>query len=560
MLDEVGDSLVNCYGVKCVMNQATQPLPLPATLAAPDRVRASTTTTSWLLALITIVATVLRLHGITAKSFWLDEGISVQIARLPWPQFFYVLRHREINMALYYFLLHFWLVLGSTEGFIRGLSVLFSVATVPVVYALGVRLFGRAAGLLAAWLLAINAYHIRYAQEARGYALVVFFTALATWLLVRNLQDPSSARWAAYTAACAAAVYSHFFGVLIVLAHGISLAFLRRRDLPWKDLARSIRWFAYLMIPIAMIVATVGAGSTRWIPPTKMRGVLDLFIMLAGNGGVRLLALDVIAVGLAAFATWKEWRGGGRSVDHWGHILLFVWFLAPLSAVLAVSVVRPIFVARYMLPCLPALVLIVAAGIIKLKPRMLGGIFVAAISVFSILGASSYYRQDFDLDRDDWRGATSYVLDHALPGDGAFFYQNFGHLPFEFYRSQRHSSPRWPEALVSANGSDWGYRDSLFAYLADAIQDAGTGGDRVWLILDLDRGADGKPNMESVILRGVYGKGRRLIEEKWFSQITILLFARDVVDSPQPDVSRPAGLSPQSPSPDQPQVKRGSLP
>src|SRR5712692_6465637 len=182
------------------MNEATQTFPLPAESSAPDRSRRGTKTTFWLLALITLVAAILRWHGIASKSFWLDEGISVEIARLPWRQFLYVLRHREINMALYYLLLHFWLAMGSTEGFIRGFSVLFSVATVPVLCALGARLFGRRAGLLAAWLLSINAYHIRYAQEARSYALVVFFATLATWLLVRNLQEPASARWAAYTA------------------------------------------------------------------------------------------------------------------------------------------------------------------------------------------------------------------------------------------------------------------------------------------------------------------------------------------------------------------------
>jgi hypothetical protein len=337
-----------------------------------------------------------------------------------------------------------------------------------------------------------------------------------------------------YTAACALAVYSHFFGSLVVLAHGVSLVFLRRRDLPWKDLARSIRWLAYLMIPIGLIVATIGASSTRWIPPTKMRAVLQLFVMMAGNDGIRLLALEAMAAGLTAFTVWKQWRSSGRTIDCWGRILVFVWLIVPLAVVLTVSAVRPIFIPRYMLPCLPAAILIVAAGIATIKPRMVAWIFAAAISILSILGVFSYYRQDFDLERDDWRGATSYVLDHALPGDGAFFYQNFGRLPFEFYRSQQHPSLRWPEALVSANGADWAYRDSLFAYMGEAIQDAGPGGNRVWLILDLDRGADGKPNMESTILRAVYGKGRRLIEERHISQITILLYARDSSSSAIP--------------------------
>jgi mannosyltransferase len=516
------------------MNETTQTFPLPAAPPAPDRSRPGITIGFWLLVLITAVAAFLRLHGIAAKSLWLDEGASVGIARLHWRQFFYVVRHREINMALYYLLLHFWLALGSTEGFVRGLSVLFSVATVPVLYALGARLFGRGAGLLAAWLLAINAYHIRYAQEARSYALVVFFATLATWLLVRNLQEPASAHWAAYAVACALAVFSHFFGALVVLAHGVSLAFLRRGDLPWKDIGRAGRWFAYLMIPIAIIVATVGAEPTRWFPPTTMSAVLDFFIALAGNGGIPLLTLDVIAAALAVFAAWRMWRSGGLTLRGWGYVLIFAWLVVPVATVLAVSVMRPLFLARFLNPCLPALILTVAAGIAGLRPRALAWVFVAAISVFSILGDVSYYRRDFDLDREDWRAATSYVLDRAQPGDGAFFYVNVGRLPFEFYRSLRHPSPRWPEALVVANGGDWAYRDSIFAYLGEELRDAQPAGDRVWLVLSYDNDSNGQPKRESAMLRAVYGNGRRLMEEKRISTITILLYARDSTASTQP--------------------------
>jgi len=156
-----------------------------------------------------------------------------------------------------------------------------------------------------------------------------------------------------------------------------------------------------------------------------------------------------------------------------------------------------------------------------------------AISVFSILGDTSYYRRDFDLDREDWRAATSYVLDRAQPEDGAFFYANFGRLPFDFYRSQRHPSPRWPEALVAANGKDWGYRDSLFAYLGEACRMPSRPGDRVWLVLSFNNSSNGEPNRETAMLRAVYGKGRRLMEEKRISTITILLYARDSTASAQ---------------------------
>jgi hypothetical protein len=196
-----------------------------------------------------------------------------------------------------------------------------------------------------------------------------------------------------------------------------------------------------------------------------------------------------------------------------------------------VSLVRPIFLARYLNPCLPALALLVAAGILRLRRPIPIWILAAVISTLSLAGTSAYYRQDFDLDRDNWRDATSYVIEHASPGDEVFFYQGFGRLPFEFYRSLRKPVSAWPAVLVDANGGDWGYRSSLFSFAGEMLQAAGPGGDRVWLVLDLDTDANGHPTGTSAIIRSFYGKGRHLIDEKRISNITILLFARDMAES-----------------------------
>lgn len=49
-----------------------------------------------------------------------------------------------------------------------------------------------AAGLVAAFLLAVHPWHLRYGVEARGYSFIVFFTALACYALTRALE---SGRW-----------------------------------------------------------------------------------------------------------------------------------------------------------------------------------------------------------------------------------------------------------------------------------------------------------------------------------------------------------------------------
>jgi mannosyltransferase len=521
-----------------VANEEQTAVPRPAEQSAAGRVQLSTRNAQWLLALIVLVAAMLRIHGIAAKSFWLDEGISVGIARLPWAQFWYIVWHREANMALYYLLLRVWLVLrfshhGASEGYIRGLSVLFSVATVPVIYALGSRLFGRTAGLVAAWLLAINAYHIRYAQEARSYALVVLLATLATWILVRNLQDPSNGRsrfrWLEYSVVCALTIYSHFFGALVVAAHGVAFLFLPRHKAPWTDYLRSLRWLAYMMIPVAWIAVTVGGGSMKWIPPVSVGAVIQFCAQMAGNGGYWLLALYAMVICVSAYFEWRSAKSAGNegsAISGWSYKLLFAWLFVPLAIVLAGSTFRPMFMARYLIFSLPALVLAVAGGIEWFRPRKVAWVFIAAITALCFLGTFSYYRQDFDLERDDWRAATSYVLGHALPGDGAFFYIGSGRLPFEYYVSLRRPAPAWPEDLIAANGGDWAYKDSLNAYLADALANTKPAGDRLWLVLSQDRGVSGQPREESVMLSALYGKGRRLIDERRISGITILLYSR----------------------------------
>jgi uncharacterized membrane protein len=121
------------------------------------------------LALLAVAATVLRFLFLARKPFWFDEAFSVEIVRLSWHDFIHLLWWREANMSLYYLLLRGWLHLGpNTPFFIRSLSVLASLATLPAIFWLSCKLFDRRVGLIAVALLSVNADHIRYAQEARS--------------------------------------------------------------------------------------------------------------------------------------------------------------------------------------------------------------------------------------------------------------------------------------------------------------------------------------------------------------------------------------------------------
>ena len=77
-------------------------------------------------------------------------------------------------------------VLGESAWSIRLPAVLFGVASIPVLYALGERVTGTREALLACAILSVSYHHIWFSQNARGYTMLAFWTILSTfWLRKR---------------------------------------------------------------------------------------------------------------------------------------------------------------------------------------------------------------------------------------------------------------------------------------------------------------------------------------------------------------------------------------
>ena len=73
---------------------------------------------------------------------WLDEALSVNIARLPVGDLLEALRH-DGHPPLYYLLLHYWMeVVGEGDVAVRALSGIFAVASLPLAWVAGRRLAG----------------------------------------------------------------------------------------------------------------------------------------------------------------------------------------------------------------------------------------------------------------------------------------------------------------------------------------------------------------------------------------------------------------------------------
>jgi mannosyltransferase len=502
------------------------PIARPAPPSAKLHPAIAMTREWWLLIPITAFGAALRIYGLSSKPFWLDEAISVHISRLPWREFISTLSTREANMALYYALLRLWLQIGHSEPFIRSLSVLFSIATIPLLYAAASQLFDPVTGVVSALFLSLNAFHIRYAQEARGYAMVMFFSVLATWLLARNHRQPGRTRWGAYVAACTLAVYCHFYGVFVIVAHAGALLCCGCARSVGKPFLRRLALIALCITPLGIFVLRSGGEPLSWVQPVTPAILLRFGFDFAGNYGAALLALSIVAIGFAVLAAHRTWRERRNSEEGFGYACALCWLLAPLALVVLASLIHPVFVTRFLSPSMPAMSILVAAGIVRTRPRALAIPLLGCISALALAGVFSYYRADFDVVRGDWRQATRFVLDQTRPGDTIFFYQPYGVAPFEFYQRQFAPASSWPAVLdppVTASDRP----DPNLTLIPGTTIGSLPPGDRVWLVWFMLPAPGGATENTSYVIRDWFSRGRHRLAAQMFPGVSVTLLGRE---------------------------------
>lgn len=193
---------------------------------------------AFLLAAMT-VAGILRWHEID-ESLWLDEVFTYEGASR---SIFYAWTHRAY--PLYYMLANIALRFDNSEVALRFPSLVAGVLTIPAMYLLASRAGGRAVGAVAVLLLVFNAYHIRYSQEARFYALVMLGSIFMTWSLHRAVTRGTTRDWAGF----GIAAFISLLTQLSVLPYFLTLAgvaglwvagkgIVGKKRLPWRALFR----------------------------------------------------------------------------------------------------------------------------------------------------------------------------------------------------------------------------------------------------------------------------------------------------------------------------------
>ena len=415
---------------------------------------------------ILVLAFLLRLWQIDKESLWLDEAYSVHLGSLALPPLWQRITLTDQHPPLYYVLLSAWMRFGASEYHVRLLSAFFSCLTVALTARLAYRWFRQPAAWLAALLLALSPYSIRYAQEARMYSLltmcvVICLLGLSYWLVQEAGPISTRSGLLLYVAGMAGALWSHNMAILVwatICLWGLLGGW--RRLLPRQQpfwLAQGAVFLLWLPWLPFFVQQSLAVDRRFWIPAPTWDAVSNGLGMLAlaYQPSASLWLITVGALYLAALVSGLR-ALNSRQALFW---LVTALLALPLALQLLISMRRPLFGERTLLWLTPLLLILVAGGIAawqkapvrqanrkddplpggwrtpvsRLAAQLhyrLPALVVFGLITASLLGATHYYRH---VTREGWRDAAAYVAGHAQHGDLILLHTPWIELPFAYY-------------------------------------------------------------------------------------------------------------------------------
>jgi uncharacterized membrane protein len=403
----------------------TESPPRPTAPGARRSLDAATVRRLELLALVGIVAAGAVLRFVTRSPLWLDEALSVNIARLPLGEIGGALRH-DGHPPLYYYLLHVWMdAFGTGDGAVRALSGVFGLLTLPLAWIGGRRLGGRSAAWGAVIVLALSPYALRYATETRMYSMVMVLV-LAGWLLAGDaLRDPAWWRLAAIAVLSGLLLLTHYWGFWFLGTAGIVL------------LVRAWRSRGAVRNATIRVIVAVAAGGilflpwlpaflyqsqhtgTPWATPVRPTRIITDSIVDFGGGGTPeglLLGITlVVLVLLALFARARDARHLDVDLATQPEARTELVLVAGTIAVAAVAgyATHSTFASRYAAVYFPFVVLAVGVGISRFAGPLARWTIVVAVVALSLVGGA----RNVTTDRSQSRMIADAIEHRGRPGD-----------------------------------------------------------------------------------------------------------------------------------------------
>jgi 4-amino-4-deoxy-L-arabinose transferase-like glycosyltransferase len=339
--------------------------------------------------------------------------------------------HDPGKQVFYYVILHYYTrIFGLSEISLRSLSVIFSLTTLVLVFAIGCEMFDDNTALAAAAMWAFNPLAVVFAHSARMYSMLIAIALVQLLTLWRVRRRPSLSGAVACGIAGAALLYTHLGGILFI---AVGVAMLVRDYIGGQGRQNSMAWIA-IAITIVLFVPYVPIARAQ--SETLIAGH---WLDWIGTGYEYPLAIKVV-LSLAAAAV-ALWFVVGRTRDSGGDgqlMWLGAWTILPGLMLAAGSIViRPMFNLRYVAPSTATIALLMAAGLarvsVKWRNLLVAGFALACLIVLPFDRSDPQPWRDFARQVSRGRSSDPVFFESGFVSTGNVPSVPNGGFPFGYY-------------------------------------------------------------------------------------------------------------------------------
>jgi len=200
--------------------------------------------THHVLLLILCLGFLLRIINLEVTGLWMDE-IHSAVGTDPDITVSEVLEYcKKDQPPVFFLLLHGWFELFEFNDFNgRFFVLLTSLPGIISMYFLGKELKNSKVGLIAAFLTAINYFHVDHSRQIRFYPLVFLFSSLSYLFFIRIFKHKRPVDFVFYTLSTAALLNTHYFGIVVFVSQFILFVFI----ILWKKI-KDIKFISYSLL------------------------------------------------------------------------------------------------------------------------------------------------------------------------------------------------------------------------------------------------------------------------------------------------------------------------
>ncbi len=440
----------------------------------------------WLLLLAIIsIAFALRLYRLGVPSFWWDEiGQVIAVKDSLIKTLNNAQRHH--GAAPLDYLITFVVVrVNQTDFALRLPAVVWGVLSVYWLFRIGKLIYSYEIAVIAAFLLAINPFHIRYSQELRFYSLFILLMLISSEVAWRSYYTRAKKGWIIYAILATLMLYTHYFGAFVITIHGIGILLACIRE------KRMFRRKSCFKEGVGYFVLSAGTAGVLFLPwffydalnETGLRDAtvpsfeLDIFLntlySFSGNIEYYWFIWLILAI-IGIFVTYSRYKVLG--------ILFAVWLIVPIFLIVWLDQINSYFYhPRQYIFVLPLYLLLVATGITEISRRLgdrlerysgksisrqgVAFILVVPLVVLTLFPLRNYYL--YQDRRENWKEMVEIVRNNIQEEDAILYAENAPMVTYYLTpslraRTQEIETVEQLEAIYDSGRPIWLLTSSVF--------------------------------------------------------------------------------------------------